>query len=73
MSIPAHSVWNTDGCLNSFLQVDRLYKWQTVANSPIQDAMARQEEYVRKEFEDRYNQVGGGLVLPWEQQSCQKC
>ncbi|KAL4860126.1 Eukaryotic translation initiation factor 5B [Chlorella vulgaris] len=54
-------------------KVDRLYKWQTVANSPIQDAMARQEEYVRKEFEDRYNQValqlneqGLNVALYWK-------
>ena len=37
----------------------RLYSWNSVPNSPIQDAMARQEEFVRKEFDDRYNQVGG--------------
>ncbi len=38
-------------------KVDRLYKWNSVANSPIQDAFARQEEYVRKEFDDRLNQA----------------
>ena len=38
-------------------KVDRLYKWNSVANSPIQDAFARQEEYVRKEFDDRFNQA----------------
>lgn len=45
-------------------QVDRLYKWDSVANSPIQDAMARQPEFVRKEFDTRYNQVRtwGGLA-----------
>lgn len=40
-------------------KVDRLYNWNSVANSPIQDAFARQEEYVRKEFEDRLNSVRG--------------
>lgn len=40
-------------------KVDRLYNWKSVANSPIQDAFARQEEYVRKEFEDRFNSVSG--------------
>ena len=39
-------------------KVDRLYSWQSVPNSPIQDAFNRQEEYVRKEFDDRLNQVG---------------
>lgn len=38
-------------------KVDRLYNWQSVPNSPIQDAFARQEEYVRKEFDDRLNQA----------------
>lgn len=38
-------------------KVDRLYKWNSVPNSPIQDAFARQEEYVRKEFDDRFNQA----------------
>lgn len=50
---PTHAAMN---------KVDRLYNWKTVANSPIQDAFARQEEYVRKEFEDRLNGVRGGGV-----------
>lgn len=44
-------------------KVDRLYKWNSVPNSPIQDAFARQEEYVRKEFDTRCNQVRQGLLL----------
>ena len=52
----------------------RLYDWQTVANSPVQDAMARQPEYVRKEFDTRYSQVWGRrrvlLCMPWRIVSC---
>ena len=51
--------------------MDRLYKWNSVANSPIQDAMARQEEYVRKEFEDRLNQVR--LIRSFILCLCKKC
>ena len=40
----------------------RLYDWQSVANSPVQDAMARQQEYVRKEFDTRYSQVGARIL-----------
>ena len=40
-------------------QVDRLYDWHSVPNSPIMDSMARQPEYVRKEFDDRLNQASG--------------
>jgi hypothetical protein len=40
-------------------KIDRLYNWRSVANSPVQDALGRQEEYVRKEFEDRLNQARG--------------
>ena len=45
----------------------RLYSWNSVPNSPIQDAMSRQEEFVRKEFDDRYNQVGQGWSRAWIQ------
>ncbi len=35
----------------------RLYDWKAVPNSPIQDALARQQEYVRLEFENRLAQA----------------
>lgn len=37
--------------------VRRLYDWKAVPNSPIQDALARQPDYVRMEFENRLQQV----------------
>jgi translation initiation factor 5B len=54
-------------------KVDRLFQWNSVANSPIQDALARQEETTMKEFEHRYNQValqlneqGLNVALYWK-------
>ncbi|GAB4816828.1 hypothetical protein N2152v2_003874 [Parachlorella kessleri] len=38
-------------------KVDRLYDWKAVPNSPIQDSLARQPDYVRREFEDRLSQA----------------
>lgn len=39
-------------------QVDRLYGWKSVPNSPIMDALERQAEHVRTEFEQRMDKVG---------------
>lgn len=52
-------------CYAAMNKVDRLYKWNSVPNSPIQDAFARQEEYVRKEFDDRFNQASC-CFLRWD-------
>jgi hypothetical protein len=38
-------------------QVDRLYNWKSVPDSPIRDAFKRQKDHVMKEFDDRSSQV----------------
>ena len=43
-------------------KVDRLYKWDSVANSPIQDAFERQPDFVIKEFGQRFDQVGARVL-----------
>lgn len=54
-------------------KVDRLFQWNSVANSPIQDAFERQADTTLKEFEHRYNQValqlneqGLNVALYWK-------
>lgn len=38
-------------------QVDRLYGWKSVPDSPVRDAFKRQKEFVMTEFEQRSSQV----------------
>lgn len=54
-------------------KIDRLYGWNSVANSPVQEAFARQEPYVAAEFEKRFNAVclqlneqGLNVALYWK-------
>ena len=46
-------------------QVDRLYDWKTVADSPIRDAFKRQKESVLTEFEQRSSQVRRARPRAW--------
>ena len=54
-------------------KVDRLFNWNSVANSPIQAALERQEDNTMKEFEHRVDQVslqlneqGLNVALYWK-------
>ena len=43
-------------------KVDRVYGWKSVAHSPIQVALARQDDHAQKEFEQRLSQVSLQLM-----------
>eukprot|EP00798_Chlamydomonas_sp_ICE-L_P031196 gene31196-6343_t len=54
-------------------KVDRMYGWNSVADSPIRDAFDRQPDYVHKEFETRssdiflqLNEQGLNVALYWK-------
>ena len=54
-------------------QVDRLFDWQAVPDTPIQEALARQKPHVRTEFEQRLkqstlnlNEQGLNVALYWD-------
>ena len=54
-------------------KIDRIYQWKTVENSPIQDALERQEPQCIKEFEQRMsemtlqlNEQGLNVSLYWK-------
>ena len=38
-------------------QIDRLYGWESVADSPVREAFERQKDHVRAEFEQRSDAV----------------
>ncbi|KAK9832093.1 hypothetical protein WJX81_005641 [Elliptochloris bilobata] len=54
-------------------KVDRLFDWQAVPDTPIQEALARQKPHVRAEFEQRLkqsmlnlNEQGLNVALYWD-------
>lgn len=54
-------------------KIDRIYQWKSVANSPIQDALERQDPQCIKEFEQRMaemilqlNEQGLNVSLYWK-------